>query len=177
MKKQAVSIFIHVTVFSKVLNTLVISRLFGKKAGHTPCFFQWNSWKLWSLVFNSSYLWYLPFVNLQKNLEKMKKAFCFDYFSMSRSESKFFHVWFEFFPSYRSRKKETEEKFFEAEAIGQGREMFPRFPFFYWGNLGKTQIIRGRILIQAVTWKTNQNRMIFSRFFRKFTKGKYYKLL
>ena len=41
----------------------------------------------------------------------MKKAFCFDYFSMSRPESKFFHIWFEFFPSYLSRKKEISETF------------------------------------------------------------------
>ena len=41
----------------------------------------------------------------------MKKAFCFDYFSMSQSKSKFFHVWFEFFPSYLSRKKEISETF------------------------------------------------------------------
>ena len=73
MKKQSVSIFIHVTVFSKVLNTLVISRLFGKKAGHTPCFFQWNSWKLWGLVFNSSYWEYLLFIIYEKTFKKWKK--------------------------------------------------------------------------------------------------------
>ena len=47
----------------------------------------------------------------------MKKAFCFDYFSMSRPESKFFHVWFEFFPSYQSRKKETEEWYFPSRIV------------------------------------------------------------
>ena len=38
-----------------------------------PCFFQWNSWKLWSLVFNSSCWEYLLFVILRKTLKKWKK--------------------------------------------------------------------------------------------------------
>ena len=41
----------------------------------------------------------------------MKKAFCFDYFSISQSKSKFFLVWFEFFPSYFSKKKEISETY------------------------------------------------------------------
>ena len=89
---------------------------------------------------------------------KMKKAFCFDYFSMSRSESKFFHVWFEFFPSYLSKKKEISETFLGLGLRPRPQKTFPRFPFFYFGNLGKTQIRRGKILLQ--TWhgkKSKQN--------------------
>ena len=89
---------------------------------------------------------------------KMKKAFCFDYFSMSRSESKFFHVWFEFFPSYLSKKKEISETFLGLGLRPRPQKIFPRFPFFYFGNLGKTQIRRGKILLQ--TWhgkKPKQN--------------------
>ena len=85
---------------------------------------------------------------------KMKKAFCFDYFSMSQSKSKFFHVWFEFFPIYLSIKKEISETFLGLRP----HKIFPRFPFFYFGNLGKTQIRRGKILLQ--TWhgkKSKQN--------------------
>ena len=88
----------------------------------------------------------------------MKKAFCFDYFSMSRPESKFFHVWFEFFPSYLSRKKEISETFLGLGLRPRPQKTFPRFPFFYFGNLGKTQIRRGKILLQ--TWhgkKSKQN--------------------
>ena len=33
----------------------------------------------------------------------------------------------------QGRKKGTEGKVFEAEAVGRGWEMFPRFPFFYRG--------------------------------------------
>ena len=93
---------------------------------------------------------------------KMKKAFCFDYFSMSRSESKFFHVWFEFFPSYLSKKKEISETFLGLGLRPRPQKTFPRFPFFYFGNLGKTQIRRGKILLQ--TWhgkKSKQNTISF----------------
>ena len=83
---------------------------------------------------------YLPFVNLRKNLEKMKKAFCFDYFSMSRPESKFFHVWFEFFPSYLSRKKEISETF-----LGLGLRPRPQkcglgFEKLFLGSLFSTSV-------------------------------------
>ena len=102
----------------------------------------------------------------------MKKAFCFDYFSMSQSKSKFFHVWFEFFPSYLSRKKEISETFLGLGLRPRPQKTFPRFPFFYFGNLGKTQIRRGKILLQ--TWhgkKSKQNTIaslfIFSMLFVK----------
>ena len=96
--------------------------------------------------------------NLQKSIEKMKKAFCFDYFSMSQSKSKFFHIWFEFFPSYLSKKKEISETFLGLGLRPWPQKTFPRFPFFYFGNLGKTRIRRGKILLQ--TWhgkKSKQN--------------------
>ena len=94
----------------------------------------------------------------------MKKAFCFDYFSMSQSKSKFFHIWFEFFPSYLSRKKEISETFLGLGLRPRPQKTFPRFPFFYFGNLGKTQIRRGKILLQ--TWhgkKSKQNTIVFWR--------------
>ena len=69
---------------------------------------------------------------------------------LGTSVEKFFHVWFEFFPIYRGRKKGTEKKFFEAEAEGRGWEMFSRFPFFYRGILEKTQIRREKIFSSDV---------------------------
>ena len=93
---------------------------------------------------------------------KMKKAFCFDCFSMSRSESKFFHVWFEFFPSYLSRKKEISETFLGLGLRPRPQKTFPRFPFFYFGNLGKTQIRRGKILLQTWHGKKSKQNTIFS---------------
>ena len=100
----------------------------------------------------------LTLCKFTKKQWKMKKAFCFDYFSMSQSKSKFFHVWFEFFPSYLSRKKEISETFLGLGLRPRPQKTFPRFPFFYFGNLGKTQIRRGKILLQ--TWhgkKSKQN--------------------
>ena len=91
----------------------------------------------------------------------MKKAFCFDYFSMSQSESKFFHVWFEFFPSYLSRKKEISETFLGLGLRTRHQKTFPRFPFFYFGNLGKTQIRRGKILLQTWHGKKSKQNTIF----------------
>ena len=91
----------------------------------------------------------------------MKKAFCFDYFSMSQSKSKFFHVWFEFFPSYLSRKKEISETFLGLGLRPRPQKTFPRFPFFYFGNLGKTQIRRGKILLQTWHGKKSKQNTIF----------------
>ena len=85
----------------------------------------------------------------------MKKSFCFGYFSMSQSESKFFHVWFEFFPSYLSRKKEISETFLSLGLWPWPQRFFPGFPFFYLGNLG-TQIRRGKILLQ--TWRGKKSK-------------------
>ena len=97
----------------------------------------------------------------------MKKAFCFDYFSMSRPESKFFHVWFEFFPSYLSRKKEISETFLGLGLRPRPQKTFPRFPFFYFGNLGKTQIRRGKILLQTWHGKKSKQNTIFEKFCQK----------
>ena len=61
------------------------------------------------------------------------------------SEKKFVYDWFEICPSYQSKKRGTEEKFFEAKAesekwSGWGWEMLPRFLFFYWDNLDKSDV-------------------------------------
>ena len=69
----------------------------------------------------------------------MEIVFCFENCA-GYSEEKFVYVWFEICPSYRSRKKGTEGKFFEAKAAGRGWEMFPEVPFVYWGNLRKPKI-------------------------------------
>ena len=72
------------------------------------------------------------------------------------------YVWFEICPSYLSRKKGTSETFLNLSLfISRPRstasaskirlqlwKTFPRFPFFYLGNFGKTQIRHGKILLQ-----------------------------
>ena len=63
--------------------------------------------------------------------------------------AKFVHVWFEFLPSYLSRKKGTSGTFFSFGLRPQLQKTFLQFPFFYFGNLAKTQIRRGQILPQT----------------------------
>ena len=115
---------------------------------------------IWFDLLGVSTLWIFT-----KKPWKMKKAFCFDYFSMSRSESKFFHVWFEFFPSYLSKKKEISETFLGLGLRPRPQKTFPRFPFFYFGNLGKTQIRRGKILLQTWHGKKSKQNTIFTQYF------------
>ena len=80
----------------------------------------------------------------------------------TKSEEKFVYVWFEICPSYRSRKKGTEGKFFEAEAVGRGWEMFPKFPFFYWSTLDNTEIRLGPNLYERRGKHNYWNRILFS---------------
>ena len=72
---------------------------------------------------------------------------CFDNCA-AKSEEKFVLVWFENFPSYLGRKKGTSETFLSLGLQPRPQKPFPRFPFFYLGNLGKSQIRRGQILPQ-----------------------------
>ena len=90
-----------------------------------------------------------------------KIVFCFDNCA-AKSEDKFVLIWLKCCPSYRSRKKGTEGKFFEAEAVGRGWEMFPRFPFFYWGNLDNTEIRQGPNLSERRGKHNYWNRILFS---------------
>ena len=92
---------------------------------------------------------------------KSTLVFCFDNCA-AKSSDKFVLVWLKCCPSYRSRKKGIEGKFFEAEAVGRGWEMFPRFPFFYWGNLDNTEIRRGPNLYERRGKHNYWNRILFS---------------
>ena len=92
---------------------------------------------------------------------KSTLVFCFDNCA-AKSSDKFVLVWLKCCPSYRSRKKGTEGKFFEAEAVGRGWEMFPRFPFFYWGNLDNTEIRQGPNLYEERGKHNYWNRILFS---------------
>ena len=90
----------------------------------------------------------------------MKIVFCFN--CAAKSEDKFVLVWLKCCPRYWSRKKGIEGKFFEAEAVGRGWEMFPRFPFFYWGNLDNTEIRLGPNLFERRGKHNYWNRILFS---------------
>ena len=88
-------------------------------------------------------------------------VFCFDNCA-AKSSDKFVLVWLKCCPSYRSRKKGIKGKFFEAEAVGRGWEMFPRFPFFYWSTLDNTEIRLGPNLYERRGKHNYWNRILFS---------------
>ena len=99
--------------------------------------------------------------NANEKARKMKKSILFRYLFLPLPSAKLIHAWFEFFPSYLSRKKEISETFLGLGLRPRPQKTFPQFPFFYFGNLGKTQIRRGKILLQ--TWhgkKSKQNTIV-----------------
>ena len=98
---------------------------------------------------------------IYKVIKMLAIVFCFDNCA-AKSEDKFVLVWLKCCPSYRSRKKGIEGKFFEAEAVGRGWEMFPRFPFFYWSNLDNTEIRLGPNLYERRGKHNYWNRILFS---------------
>ena len=110
---------------------------------------------------------------LTKKPEKMKKTFCFNncacYSPRKNQSTRNLN-----FQSYLSRKKGTSETFLSlglfisrsrptastSKIRPRLRKTFPQFPFFYFGNLGKTQITRGQIFPQ--TSKHNyRNKLLF----------------
>ena len=104
------------------------------------------------------------FIQIEKKPYKLRKhtlVFCFNNCA-AKSEDKFVLVWLKCCPSYRSRKKGIEGKFFEAEAVGRGWEMFPRFPFFYWSTLDNTEIRLGPNLYERRGKHNYWNRILFS---------------
>ena len=94
-------------------------------------------------------------------MHKSSIVFCFDNCA-AKSEDKFVLVWLKCCPRYWSRKKGIEGNFFEAEAVGRGWEMFPRFPFFYWSTLDNTEIRLGPNLYERRGKHNYWNRILFS---------------
>ena len=86
------------------------------------------------------------------------------------------YVWFEICPSYLSRKKGTSGTFLSLGLfISRSRptastskmrprlqKTFPRFPFFYFGNLDKSQI-RSRQIFPQSSQHNFQNKILFLR--------------
>ena len=79
----------------------------------------------------------------RKNHKKAKKH-SVSIIVLGTSEEKL-HVWFEFFPSYLGRTKGTSKTFLSLGLRPRLQKTFSRFPFFYLGNLEKTQIRREKI--------------------------------
>ena len=144
----------------------------------TACYFQWNSWKLWGSVLgvfriisfhtilptyiqSGPALYRMGYWMFTKKPEQMKKAFCFNFCAchvlrtnLSTSDLRFVQV-------TSVEKREPRGTFLSLGLRPRLQKTFPRFPFFYFGNLDKPQIRRGQICPQ--TWqaqKSKQNTII-----------------
>ena len=86
---------------------------------------------------------------LTKKPEQMKKAFCFNNCAcyslrnnLSTSDLSFSQVTL-------VEERKPRGTFLSLGLRPRLQKIFPRFPFFYLGNLGKTQIRRGQIFPQT----------------------------
>ena len=108
----------------------------GKKAGHTPCFFQWNSWKLWGLVFNSSYWEYLLFIIYEKTFKKWKK-----------------HSVLIIFPCHDlNQNSSTSDLSFSQVTSVEKRKLRKHFSASAYG-LGLKKLFLGFLFSTSVTWE------------------------
>ena len=90
----------------------------------------------------------------------MKKVFCFNNCACLVFRTNLVLVWFQCCPSYLSRKKGISGTFLSLGLRPRLQKTFPRFPFFYFGNLDNTSIRRGQICPQ--TWQHNYwNKILF----------------
>ena len=93
-------------------------------------------------------------VNSTKKPEKWKKHSVLKVVLATFFGRNLVYVWFEICPSYLSRKKGTLETFLSLGLIisrsrPRLQKTFPRFPFFYFDNLDKSQIRRRQIFPQS----------------------------
>ena len=75
----------------------------------------------------------------------MKKVFCFNNCACRVLRTNLVLVWFQCCPSYLSRKKGISGTFLSLGLRPRLQKIFPRFPFFYFGNLDNTSIRWGQI--------------------------------
>ena len=91
---------------------------------------------------------------------KMKKAFCFDNCSCYNLRKNVSSSDFSFSQVTSVEEREPRGTFLSLGLRPRLQKTFPRFPFFYFGNLGKTKIVRGQIFPQSST--TNyRNKILF----------------
>ena len=98
----------------------------------------------------------------------MKKVFCFNNCACRVFRTNLVLVWFQCCPRYFSRKKGISGTFLSLGLRPRLQKLFPRLPFFYLGNLEKSQIRCGQILPQ--TWQeqiSKQNTIELSFFWPK----------
>ena len=99
-------------------------------------------------------------LRIYEKARQMKKALCSDNCAGYFLRKKFVQVWFQFFPSYLSRKKGISATFLSLGLRPRPQKTLLRFPFFYFGNLGKTSIRRGQIFPQS-SQHNYQNKILF----------------
>ena len=97
---------------------------------------------------------------------KMKKAFCFNNCSCYNLRKNVSSSDFSFSQVTSVEEREPRGTFLSLGLRPRLQKTFPRFPFFYFGNLGKTKIVRGQIFPQSST--TNyRNKILFLGFLFK----------
>ena len=133
---------------------------------------------------------FFPFKNTCNFYEKTlktEKNILFQFLSMSVFSKMFPHLIWDF-QSYLGRKKGTSETFLSlglfiswprpmasaSKMRPQLRKTFPRFPFFYFGNLDKSQIRRRQIFTQS-SQHNFQNKILIVRLFLGQQEKKYQK--
>ena len=105
---------------------------------------------------------------MHEKTRKMKKAFCFDNCSCYNLRKNVSSSDFSFSQVTSVAKKEPRGTFLSLGLRPRLQKTFPRFPFFYFGNLGKTKIVRGQIFPQSST--TNYRNKILLIFGQKLSK-------
>ena len=86
---------------------------------------------------------------MHEKTRKMKKAFCFDNCSCYNLRKNVSSSDFSFSQVTSVAKKEPRGTFLSLGLWPRLQKTFPRFPFYYFGNLGKTKIRRGQIFPQS----------------------------
>ena len=81
---------------------------------------------------------------------KMKKTFCFNNCSCYILRKNLSSFDFSFSQVTSVEEREPRGTFLSLGLRPRLQKTFPRFPFFYWGNLGKTKIRRGHIFSKIV---------------------------
>ena len=95
-----------------------------------------------------------------KKPEQMKKAFYFNFCACHVLQTNLSTSDLRFVQGTSVEKREPRGTFLSIGLRPRLQKTFPRFPFFYFGNLDKPQIRRGQICPQ--TWQHNyRNKILF----------------
>ena len=91
----------------------------------------------------------------------MKKIFCFNNCSCYNLRKNLSSFDFSFSQVTSVEEREPRGTFLSLCLRPRLQKTFPRFPFFYFGNLGKTKIVRGQIFPQSSTTNYRNKILLF----------------